>query len=62
MLPHLAAKTETGFLNKVQKSLTKWSAAEAKPEQSTNTPIKPQKLAFQVGELADDDAIFMVDT
>gem|GEM_PF-4815533 len=62
LLPHITAKNETNFLASVQKSLIKRSNAESKPEQSTNNPIKPQRLAFELGENANDDAIFVVDT
>ena len=55
-------KSDTSFVQKVQKSREKRNTAELKKEQSSAALLKPQRLAKTVGKLADDDAIFVVDT
>lgn len=62
LLVHVDSKSDSSFLTKVQKSRSSRSASESKPETSTATPIKPQRLAYEIWQEADDDAIFVVDT
>lgn len=55
-------KSDTSFVQKVQKSREKRNTQELKKEQSSAELLKPQRLAKTVWALADDDAIFVVDT
>jgi len=62
LLPQLTAKEDSTFLSKVQKSRTSRSEDESKKETSLASPLKPQRLAYEAWEKADDNAIFVVDT
>jgi len=58
----LRRKTERGFLEACQLSMRDWLADMHKAEYSNDKPIRPQRVARAISDLARDDAIFLCDT
>jgi thiamine pyrophosphate-dependent acetolactate synthase large subunit-like protein len=58
----LRRKTERGFLEACQLTMRNWLADMRKTECSNDKPIRPQRVARAIGDLARDDAIFLCDT
>ncbi|MGZ5947491.1 MAG: thiamine pyrophosphate-dependent enzyme [Caulobacteraceae bacterium] len=64
LLDRVAPKTDAGFLGRTQRTWADWRRmldAKADPERSRDR-IHPQALARTVSDLADEDAVFCVDT
>jgi pyruvate dehydrogenase (quinone) len=64
LLDRVAAKTDTGFFDRISQERAKWDAMldkQADPARSKDR-IHPQAVARMVGDLARPDAIFVFDT
>jgi len=55
-------KSDRSFLEDRRKAMRSWFEDMETAERSEETPIRPQRLARAIGELADEDAIFCCDT
>ncbi len=62
LLDRLENKPDTGFLEACQNTRAHWRERMDKQETSDNTPIRPQRVARAVSDLAADDAVFLCDT
>lgn len=62
LAPKLARKDGRSFLERCQASMKNWLDEAAEIETSDATPIRPQRVARAVADLARDDAIFICDT
>lgn len=62
LLPHLKERTDRGFLETAQSAMKKWG--DLMREQGTNpaSPMKPQVVAWELGQRLHDDAIFTSDS
>jgi pyruvate dehydrogenase (quinone)/pyruvate oxidase len=62
LLPHLTEQRDHGFLETAQSAMKKWN--ELMREQGSNqaTPMKPQVIAWELGQRLRDDAIFTSDS
>lgn len=58
----IESKSDRSFLEDRREAMRSWFEDLEKVERSDATPIRPQRLARAIGELADDDAIFCCDT
>ncbi|HYW04142.1 MAG TPA: thiamine pyrophosphate-dependent enzyme [Gammaproteobacteria bacterium] len=55
-------REDRDFLEKTQARMRDFREDNRKAERSDQTPIRPQRLAATIGELARDDAVFTCDT
>ncbi|WDZ98292.1 thiamine pyrophosphate-binding protein [Herbaspirillum sp. WKF16] len=64
LLAAVDGKTDGAFLDKVNADREKWNASLDRnaEEKRHHKKIKPQRLARRLGDLAQDDAVFVVDT
>jgi pyruvate dehydrogenase (quinone) len=62
LLPHLKERTDRSFLETAQSAMKKWG--DLMREQGTNpaSPMKPQVVAWELGQRLRDDAIFTSDS
>ncbi len=58
----LTTKENRDYLKSAQKNMSDWREKQAVIETGSETPIRPQRLARSIGDLARDDAIFICDT
>ncbi len=62
LLPHIKAKTNNRLFLQSQKEMKSWKEQLRREVMDKGAPVKPQRLAYMVGEAAEDDAIFVCDT
>jgi len=62
LVARVRAKEGRAFLEEHQKGMRAWFERMDKAERSDDTPIRPQRVARRIGELAADDAVFACDT
>ncbi len=62
LLPLVDAKTDRSFLTTAQASMGKWNRLLEQQGTRTDTPLKPQVVAFELNKLLHDDAIICCDT
>ncbi|WP_443749323.1 thiamine pyrophosphate-dependent enzyme [Asticcacaulis solisilvae] len=62
LLPRLNQKAGRGFLHDAQKHMETWRREMAKDAQKPSRPVHPGRLAYEVGQAAPSDAIFVCDT
>ncbi|HYO82306.1 MAG TPA: thiamine pyrophosphate-dependent enzyme [Bryobacteraceae bacterium] len=62
LLPLLRRKTDRSFLDRIQNSMREWRQAQEALETSPDEPMKPQRLAAELGRRLRDDAIVSVDS
>ncbi|HEX6533317.1 MAG TPA: thiamine pyrophosphate-dependent enzyme [Gemmatimonadaceae bacterium] len=62
LLPHLKRNGDRSFLERAQKGMKDWWAVMQSRESRDDTPIKPQRVAWELSRLADDDAIISTDS
>ena len=62
LLPLLVRKTDQKFLEQAQAAMKDWRAAMAKQASSTDKPMKPQVVAYELGKRLRDDAIVSCDS
>jgi pyruvate dehydrogenase (quinone)/pyruvate oxidase len=60
--PMLVRKTDRSFLTKAQSGMKAWRDKISSLEDSSRYPIQPQYLAGLINKMADDNAIFCIDT
>jgi thiamine pyrophosphate-dependent acetolactate synthase large subunit-like protein len=58
----LTRKTDRDFLESCQAAMRDWLATADGEERSSDQPIRPQRVARAIADLAGDDAIFLCDT
>jgi thiamine pyrophosphate-dependent acetolactate synthase large subunit-like protein len=64
LISHCKAKKDSVFLDGLREEFSEWKTKmerEADPENDL-TPMHPQVIAWQLSELASDDAVFTIDT
>jgi thiamine pyrophosphate-dependent acetolactate synthase large subunit-like protein len=62
LIPKLRRKEDRGFLSQAQDAMRDWWKLMDERGTSDETPMKPQVVARQLGELLDDDAIVATDS
>ena len=62
LLPRLTRKTDRAFLETTQKAMGDWRALMDERASRSDTPMKPQVFAKQLGERLRDDAIVSCDS
>ena len=62
LIPMLQRRADRSFLERIQRSMKEWRAAQRLAETSEEQPMKPQRLAAEVGQRLRDDAIVAVDS
>jgi pyruvate dehydrogenase (quinone) len=62
LLPMLERKQDRKFLEKIQKSKRDWWKLMEERGTRKDKPMKPQVVAWELGKLLDDDAIFACDS
>jgi pyruvate dehydrogenase (quinone) len=62
LLPLLKQRTDTGFLGKYQKLMSKWRDNMAALQNAERDPIAPQYVVSVLDELAADDAVLTCDS
>ena len=62
LLPMLERRADRGFLEQTQRSMKEWRDAQRGHETSEEQPIKPQRLAAEIGHRLQDNAIVAVDS
>ena len=62
LLPMLHRRQDRSFLERIQRSVREWRDAQRIVETSDEQPMKPQRLAAEVGKRLRDDAIVAVDS
>jgi pyruvate dehydrogenase (quinone)/pyruvate oxidase len=62
LLPMLQQRQDRGFLTQIQNGMREWREAQHRTETSDDMPMKPQRLAAEVGRRLTDDAIVAVDS
>jgi pyruvate dehydrogenase (quinone) len=62
LLPHLSRNKDRSFLKEAQKGMRDWWALMDKRARRNDTPIKPERVAWELSELLDDNAIISTDS
>ncbi|HEU5047246.1 MAG TPA: thiamine pyrophosphate-dependent enzyme [Rickettsiales bacterium] len=62
LLERLEPKTDKRFLQQMQDETKRWKEQVQREVTDLSVPIKPQRLAHLIGELATENAIFVCDT
>jgi pyruvate dehydrogenase (quinone) len=62
LLPLLQRRQDRSFLKRIQDGMKEWRCAQEVWENSADVPMKPQKLASELGMRLRDDAIVSVDS
>ncbi len=62
LLPLLQRRQDRSFLKRIQDSMKEWRNAQEVWENSADEPMKPQRLASELGRRLRDDAIVSVDS
>jgi pyruvate dehydrogenase (quinone)/pyruvate oxidase len=62
LLPMLTRKTDRAFLERAQKGMRDWSALMDERASRSDTPMKPQVVAAELGRRLRDDAIVACDS
>jgi pyruvate dehydrogenase (quinone)/pyruvate oxidase len=62
LLPMLKRNSDRSFLQTIQRSIHEWREQQTKAETSEEQPMKPQRLAAEIGKRLRDDAIVAVDS
>ncbi len=62
LLPFVQRKEDRGFLRKAQEGMEKWKELIAERGAKNDSPIKPQRVAYELSQLADENAIVSCDT
>lgn len=62
LLPLLQRRQDRSFLKRIQDGMTEWRSAQQVWENSADVPMKPQRLASELGRRLRDDAIVSVDS
>jgi pyruvate dehydrogenase (quinone)/pyruvate oxidase len=62
LLPRLERKTDRSFLDRAQEGMRKWKRLMRAQASRTETPMKPQVVAHELGVRLDDDAIVTCDS
>jgi pyruvate dehydrogenase (quinone)/pyruvate oxidase len=62
LLPLLRRRQDRSFLKRIQDSMKEWRSAQEVWENSSDVPMKPQRLASELGRRLRDDAIVSVDS
>ncbi|HYP09161.1 MAG TPA: thiamine pyrophosphate-dependent enzyme [Bryobacteraceae bacterium] len=62
LLPMLQRRDDRSFLHRIQRSMQEWRDAQRIQETSSEQPIKPQRLAAEIGARLREDAILAVDS
>ncbi|HYZ84513.1 MAG TPA: thiamine pyrophosphate-dependent enzyme [Bryobacteraceae bacterium] len=62
LLPRLNYREDRSFLQHIQRAMQEWRDSQRPYETSEDTPIKPQRLAYEVGKRLRDDAIVSADS
>lgn len=62
LLPRLTRKANRDFLHDAQKHMEAWRKEIAKDAEKAISPIHPGRLAFEVGQAAPSDTVFVCDT
>jgi len=62
LMPKLERKANRDFLHEAQKHMEAWRRELMKDVEKTMSPIHPGRLAYEVGQAAPGDAIFVCDT
>src|SRR5215475_13990849 len=62
LLPRLTRKSERGFLESAQERMTAWRELMEERATRTDSPMKPQRLAHELGRRLADDAIVSCDS
>lgn len=62
LLPFIQRKEDRDFLSNAQEGMQKWNELIAERGAKDESPIKPQRVAWELSQLANDDAIISCDT
>ncbi|MBA2251335.1 MAG: pyruvate oxidase [Nitrospirales bacterium] len=62
LLPLIHVKQDRSFLQKAQTRMTQWNALMDERGTRSDTPLKPQVVAYQLNRILSDDAIICCDT
>lgn len=62
LLPRLQPKDDRSHLTAAQQRMGEWRTKMASAEHSDDVPLRPQRVAATVGQVADDRAVFVCDT
>jgi pyruvate dehydrogenase (quinone) len=62
LLPLLTRKSERGFLESAREGMTRWRELMDERATRTDSPMKPQRLAHELGRRLADDAIVACDS
>ncbi len=62
LLPKLDRKANRDFLHDAQKHMEVWRKEMVKDAEKTTSPIHPGRLAYEVGQAAPADTVFVCDT
>ena len=62
LLPRLHERKDRGFLDGIQAEVGKWRARLKEQGELTDTPMKPQVVAYELNKLLPDDAIITTDS
>ncbi len=62
LIPLIHPREKTPFLHYIQEQRKEWQSRQAIEEKSNAHPIKPQRLAYEIGNRLHDDAIVSVDS
>ena len=62
LLPLLQRRQDRSFLKRIQDGMKEWRSAQEVWENSADVPMKPQRLASELGRRLRDDAIVSVDS
>jgi pyruvate dehydrogenase (quinone)/pyruvate oxidase len=62
LAPLLTRKNERGFLDSAQKAMKEWRQLMDERATRTDTPMKPQRFAWEIGRRLRDDAIVACDS
>jgi len=62
LIPHLQQNENHKFLQKAQEAMKEWWELMDERETRDGTPIKPQRVAYELSQLASDDAIISTDS
>ena len=62
LAPLLRRKDERGFLDSAQKAMKEWRQLMDERATRTDTPMKPQRFAWEIGRRLQDDAIVACDS
>jgi pyruvate dehydrogenase (quinone) len=62
LIPMLSKRADRSFLKRIQGSIGEWRRSQEMAENSPDQPMKPQRLAAELGRRLHDDAIISADS